>query len=85
MKRIVNYSDFSLMIKTEPSSILEGFFSERKNELKKEISRFNQLIGIESDSQRKQILMFDRDIKKYSLTILEIKEKKEILKNSMGS
>jgi hypothetical protein len=84
MKQLIEYEEFNKTQKVE-DNLTESLLFERKNELKKEIIRLNQLICIESDHKKRQIMIFDRDIRKCNLSILELKEKREILKKSMGN
>jgi hypothetical protein len=58
--------------------------NDRVTQLKKDIFILNTEITTERYYEKRQLLMFDRDIKKCLLRIVELKAQKEVLKRRMG-
>jgi hypothetical protein len=58
--------------------------NDRVSQLKKDIFKLNTEITTERYYEKRQLLMFDRDIKKCLLRIVELKAQKEVLKKRMG-
>jgi hypothetical protein len=58
--------------------------NDRVSQLKKDIFNLNTEITKERYYEKRQLLMYDRDIKKCLLRIVELKAQKEVLKKRMG-
>jgi hypothetical protein len=58
--------------------------NDRVSQLKKDIFNLNTEISTERYYEKRQLLMFERDIKKCLLRIIELKAQKEVLKRRMG-